>query len=135
MLMPRKVKFRKRFRGKNRGMASRGNALAFGLFGLQSLENKELTARQIEAGRRTITHACKRQGKYWIRQFPHFPITKKPAEVRMGGGKGSVEYWATKVKRGHILFEIDGVSSEVATRALQLAADKMPMRTRIITEG
>ena len=133
MLMPRKVKYRKAFRGRNRGVASRGNTIAFGSYALQALENEYITARQIESGRRTISRATKRSGKMWIRIFPHKPVTKKPAEVRMGGGKGAVEGWVAKVKRGAIIYELDGVSEQIAHDALHLAAAKMPVKTRIIS--
>ena len=133
MLMPRKVKYRKCFRGRNRGEATRGNELAFGSYGLQALENEYITARQIEAGRRTISRATKRAGKMWIRIFPHKPVTKKPAEVRMGGGKGAVDGWVAKVKRGVIMFELDGVGDDVAREALRLAGAKMPIKTRIVS--
>lgn len=133
--MPKKVKHRKGFRGRNRGVASRGAELAFGSYGLQALENDWITARQIEAGRRAITRATKRAGKVWIRIFPHKPITKKPAEVRMGSGKGSVEFWAAVVKRGTILFEIDGIPEEDAKQALELAGSKMPIKTKFISSN
>jgi len=130
--MPRKVKHRKEFRGKNRGTATRGNSIAFGSFGLQAMENCWITARQIESGRRTIARATKRGGKTWIRIFPHKPVTKKPPEVRMGSGKGSPEFWVAVVKKGMILFEIDGVTKEEAQDAFRLTSAKMPIATRFV---
>jgi large subunit ribosomal protein L16 len=133
MLMPKKVKHRKQMRGRMRGKAIRGGSLSFGEFGLQALEPCWLTARQIEAGRIAITRHAKRKGKLWIRVFPWKPITKKPTEVRMGKGKGDPEFWVETVKPGRILYEIDGVSDQVARRAMQLAAHKLPIKTRIIS--
>jgi large subunit ribosomal protein L16 len=133
MLMPKKVKHRKQMRGRMRGKAIRGGRLSFGEFGLQALEPCWLTARQIEAGRIAITRHAKRKGKLWIRVFPWKPITKKPTEVRMGKGKGDPEFWVETVKPGRILYEIDGVSEQVAIRAMQLAANKLPIKTRVIT--
>ena len=133
MLMPKKVKHRKQMRGRMRGKAIRGGSLSFGEFGLQALEPCWMTARQIEAGRIAITRHAKRKGKLWIRVFPWKPITKKPTEVRMGKGKGDPEFWVETVKPGRILYEIEGVSESVARRAMELAANKLPIKTRIIT--
>jgi large subunit ribosomal protein L16 len=130
--MPRRVKHRKEQRNRVRGIACRGNTVAFGSFGLQSLECYWLTARQIEASRRTIARATKRGGKTWIRVFPHKPVTKKPAETRMGSGKGSPELWVAVIKRGTILFELDGVTKEVAKEAFTLAAAKLPIKTQFV---
>jgi large subunit ribosomal protein L16 len=133
MLMPKKVKHRKQMRGRLRGKAIRGGRLSFGEYGLQALEPCWLTARQIEAGRIAITRHAKRKGKLWIRVFPWKPITKKPTEVRMGKGKGDPEFWVETVKPGRILYEIEGVPEQVAFRAMELAANKLPIKTRIIT--
>jgi len=133
MLMPKKVKHRKQMRGRMRGKAIRGGSLSFGEYGLQALEPCWLTARQIEAGRIAITRHAKRKGKLWIRVFPWKPITKKPTEVRMGKGKGDPEFWVETVKPGRILYEIEGVPEQVAFRAMELAANKLPIKTRIIT--
>jgi large subunit ribosomal protein L16 len=133
MLMPKKVKHRKQMRGRMRGKAIRGGTLSFGEYGLQALEPCWMTARQIEAGRIAITRHAKRKGKLWIRVFPWKPITKKPTEVRMGKGKGDPEFWVETVKPGRILYEIEGVSEQVAHRAMQLAANKLPIRTRIVS--
>lgn len=135
MLMPKKTKFRKMQKGRNTGEATRGNKLSFGAFGLQAVEPGLLTSRQIEAGRRTLTREIKRRGKIWITVFPDKPITKRPAEVRMGGGKGSVDHWAAVIKPGRVLFEMDGVDDAVATEALRLAGYKLPMKTQIIKRG
>ncbi len=132
MLQPKRVKFRKQQKGRIRGIAGRGHTIAFGSFGLKSLERGRITSRQIEACRITISRTLKREGKIWIRIFPDKPITKKPAEVRMGKGKGAPEYWVAKVKPGTIMFEIDGVSKELAARALQLAAYKLPVSTKFV---
>ena len=132
MLQPKKHKFRKAFKGKIRGDAKGGTALNFGSYGLKALEPERITARQIEAARRAITRHMRRQGRLWIRVFPDVPVSKKPTEVRMGKGKGSVEYWAAKVKPGRIMFEIDGVGDAVAREALRLAAMKLPVKTRIV---
>jgi large subunit ribosomal protein L16 len=131
--MPKKVKHRKQMRGRMRGKAIRGGRLSFGEYGLQALEPCWLTARQIEAGRIAITRHAKRKGKLWIRVFPWKPITKKPTEVRMGKGKGDPEFWVETVKPGRILYEIEGVPEHVARRAMQLAANKLPVKTRIIS--
>ena len=132
MLSPSKVKYRKVFKGRTRGVATRGARLSFGSFGLKSLEPARITAAQIEAARRTITRCMRRVGKVWIRIYPNLPVTNKPAEVRMGGGKGSVEYWAARVYPGTIMFEMDGVTEEVAREALTLAAAKLPVLTKIV---
>ena len=133
MLQPKKTKFRKQFKGKIHGSAKAGFALNFGAFGLKSLEPERVTARQIEAARRAITRQMKRQGRVWIRVFPDVPISSKPAEVRMGSGKGAPEYWAARVHPGRILFEIDGVPADVAQEALRLGAAKLPVRTKVVT--
>ncbi len=132
MLMPKKVKFRKQMRGRMRGMAMRGNKLSFGDFGLQALTPGWLTSRQIESARIAITRHVKRGGKVWIRIFPHKPITKKPAETRMGKGKGSPEAWVAVVKPGRVLYELEGVSESVAREAMRLASHKLPIKTKIL---
>lgn len=132
MLMPIKTKFRKQHKGRIHGTAKGGSDLAFGSFGLKAMSPERVTARQIEAARRAITRHMKRLGKLWIRVFPDVPVTKKPAEVRMGKGKGSVEYWVCRVKPGRIMFELDGVKPEIAIQALTLAAAKLPVRTKIV---
>jgi large subunit ribosomal protein L16 len=132
MLQPRKTKFRKQFKGRIRGQAKGGTTLNFGSYGLKALEPDRVTARQIEAARRAITRHIKRQGRLWIRVFPDVPVTKKPAEVRQGKGKGSVEYWAARVKPGRILFELDGVSGQVAVEAFARAAMKLPIKTKVV---
>lgn len=133
MMMPKRTKYRKAFKGRIHGNAKGGYTLNFGSYGLKTVEPERLTARQIEAARRAITRQMKRQGRVWIRVFPDLPVTGKPAEVRMGSGKGSVDYWAARVAPGRILFEIDGVSDEVAREALRLGAAKLPVRTRVVT--
>jgi len=133
MLMPKKVKYRKQQKGRIKGIATKGNTLNFGSYGLQALEHGKITQRQIEAARIAMTRHAKRGGKIWIRIFPHKPVTKKPLETRMGKGKGNVEYWVAPVKRGTVLYEIDGVSEEVALEALRLASHKLPIKTKIIT--
>ena len=136
MLMPKKVKFRKQQRGRRRGLATRGGDLSFGDFGLQAMEPGWITARQIEAARIAMTRHVKRGGKIWIRVFPDKPITKKPAETRMGKGKGSVETWVAVVKPGRVMFEMEGVGEDIARRAFELAAAKLPVKTRfVIREG
>jgi large subunit ribosomal protein L16 len=132
MLQPKKTKHRKQFKGKMKGNAQRGAQLAFGSFGIKSLDSKWVTSRQIEAARIAATRYMKREGQLWIRIFPDKPVTKKPLEVRMGKGKGSVEYWAAVVRPGRILFELDGVAPEIATEALRLAAQKLPVRTKLM---
>src|SRR6187551_2412965 len=133
MLQPKRTKFRKQFKGRIHGTAKGGTNLDFGGFGLKAMEPERLTARQIEAARRAITRQMKRQGRVWIRIFPDLPVSDKPAEVRMGKGKGAVEYWAARVHPGRILFEIDGVPDDVAREALRLGAAKLPVKTRIVT--
>lgn len=132
MLQPKRTKFRKAFKGKIHGNAKGGFTLNFGSYGLKALEPERVTARQIEATRRAVTRHMKRQGKVWIRVFPDTPVTAKPIEVRMGKGKGSTDRWVAKVKPGRILFEIDGVSEEVAREALRLGAAKLPIRTKVV---
>ena len=132
MLQPMRTKFRKAHKGRIKGAASSGAELAFGHFGLKALEPDRVTARQIEAARRALTRHMKRSGRVWIRIFPDVPVSKKPLEVRMGSGKGAPEYWAARVKPGRILFEVDGVSTEVAREALTLAGAKLPVRTRFV---
>ncbi len=132
MLQPRKVKFRKVQKGRIKGDATRGAELSFGSYGLKTLEGNFLTSRQIEACRITISRAMKREGNMWIRVFPSKPMTKKPAEVRMGKGKGNPEYWAAPILAGHILFEVEGVPESVAREALRLAANKLPVKTKFI---
>ena len=133
MLMPKKVKFRKQQKGKRRGKAWRGSTLSFGEYGLKVLECGYITDRQIEASRIAMTRFIKRGGKIWLRLFPDKPITKKPAEVRMGSGKGSPEFWVARVAPGRIMFEIDGVTPELAKEALTLGAAKLPIKTKFIT--
>ena len=135
MLSPKRVKRRKQHKGRRRGFAARGNQIDFGEFGLQALEDAWLTARQIEAGRIAISRSVKRGGKIWLRAFPHKPITEKPAEVRMGSGKGNPEYWVAIVKPGHVLFEINGVTEEQAREAFRLAGHKLPFKTRFIARN
>lgn len=132
MLLPRKTKFRKAFKGKNRGVATRGSEIAFGRYGLKVLENERLTSRQIEAARRAMTRYIKRGGKVWIRVFPHTPVTKKPNEVRMGSGKGAVDHYVARVQAGKIVFELDGVTQEIAKEAMRLAGRKLPVKTRFV---
>ena len=132
MLQPIRTKFRKAHKGRIHGVATSGNTLAFGQYGLKALEPDRVTARQIEAARRALTRHMKRAGRVWIRVFPDVPVSKKPTEVRMGKGKGAVEYWAARVKPGRIMFEIDGVPEDVAREALRLGAAKLPIRTRFI---
>lgn len=132
MLSPSRMKYRKVFKGKIHGNATRGTRLSFGSYGLKALEPARVTAAQIEAARRTITRCMRRVGKVWIRIYPNLPVSNKPAEVRMGGGKGSVEYWAARVYPGTIMFEMDGVTDEVARQALTLAAAKLPVLTKIV---
>lgn len=129
MLQPKRTKFRKQHTGRNNGMALRGSSVSFGEYGLKSVSRGRMTARQIEAARRAISRHVKRGGKIWIRIFPDKPITKKPLEVRMGKGKGSVEYWVAQIKPGTMLFEIEGVSEEMAREAFTLAAAKLPVKT------
>ena len=135
MLMPARTKFRKQMKGRMRGNATSGNTLNFGSFGLQAVGRGYVTARQIEASRRALTREMKRRGKIWICIFPDKPITRRPAEVRMGGGKGAVDHWAAVVKPGRILFEMDGVEEAVAVAALRLAAYKLPIKTTVVRRG
>jgi large subunit ribosomal protein L16 len=132
MLQPKRVKYRKQQRGRNRGLAHRGNTVAFGEFGLMALERSWITSRQIEAARRAITHHVKRGGKVWIRIFPDKPMTAKPAETRMGSGKGAVDHYVAVVKPGRVMFELGGVRPELAHEALNLAAQKLPIKCKII---
>lgn len=131
--MPKRIKYRKQQRGKMRGTAQRGNSVAFGQYGLKALEPHWITSRQIEAARIAMTRYIKRGGKVWIRIFPDKPVTKKPAETRMGKGKGSPEYWVAVVKPGRIMFEIEGVPEDVAKEAMRLAAHKLPIKTKFVT--
>jgi len=133
MLQPKRTKHRKVFKGRIHGAAKGGTTLNFGSHGLKAVEPERVTARQIEAARRAITRHMKRAGRVWIRIFPDLPVTKKPAEVRMGSGKGSPEYWAARVKPGRIMFELDGVPDQIAREALVLGAAKLPIKTRIVT--
>jgi large subunit ribosomal protein L16 len=132
MLQPKRTKFRKQFKGRMKGNAQRGTTLAYGSFGIKSLENVWMTARQIEAARIAATRYMKREGQLWIRIFPDKPVTKKPLEVRMGKGKGAVEYWAAVVRPGRMLFELDGVPADIAVEALRLAAQKLPVKTALV---
>lgn len=133
MLQPKRTKFRKIHKGRNRGLAA-GTDVSFGSFGLKSVDRGRLTARQIEAARRAMTRAIKRQGKIWIRVFPDKPITEKPLEVRMGKGKGNVEYWVALIQPGKVLYEMDGVPEELAREAFKLAAAKLPIKTTFVTK-
>ena len=133
MLQPKRTKYRKQFKGRIHGAAKGGTNLDFGGFGLKALEPNRVTAREIEAARRAITREMKRQGRVWIRVFPDLPVSKKPTEVRMGKGKGSVEFWAARIKPGRIIFEVDGVPEDVAKEALRLGAMKLPIMTRVVT--
>jgi large subunit ribosomal protein L16 len=132
MLSPKRTKYRKAHKGRIHGAAKGATELNFGTFGLKALEPERITARQIEAARRAITRHMRRAGRVWIRMFPDVPVSRKPAEVRMGGGKGAPEYWVCRVKPGRIMFEIDGVPRDVAKQALELGAAKLPIRTRFI---
>lgn len=132
MLVPKKPKFRKVRIGKNKGVATSGNFIAFGDFGLQSMGNERITSRQIESARQAMTRYIKRGGKIWIRIFPHTPVTKKPQDVKMGGGKGNPEYFAAKVKAGTVMFEMKGVSEEIAREAMRLASHKLPVKTKFV---
>lgn len=135
MLMPKRVKFRKQHRGRMSGVANRGSQIAFGQFGLKTLEPAWITARQIEAARIAMTRYIKRGGKVWIRIFPDKPVTEKPAETRMGKGKGSPEFWVAVVKPGRILFELAGVEEDIAREAMRLAAHKLPVKTKFISRA
>lgn len=133
MLQPKRTKFRKQFKGRNRGLAQRGNQVSFGDFGLKAVGRGRLTARQIESARRAMTREIKRGGKIWVRVFPDKPITKKPLEVRMGKGKGNVEYWVAQVQSGAVLYEMAGVDEVVAREAFRLAASKLPIATTFVS--
>ena len=133
MLQPKRTKFRKMHKGRIHGLAKGGTDITFGTYALKAIEPERVTARQIEAARRAMTRHMKRQGRVWIRIFPDLPVTSKPTEVRMGKGKGSVEFWAAKVKPGRIMFEIDGVNDETARQALALGAAKLPIKCKIVT--
>ena len=135
MLLPKRVKYRKQFRGRMKGSAHRGNTVAHGQFGLMALEPAWITNRQIEAARIAMTRYIKRGGKVWIKIFPDKPVTAKPAETRMGSGKGSPEYWVAVVKPGRIMFEMDGISEEVAKEAMRLAGHKLPIKTKFVKRG
>lgn len=135
MLMPRKTKFRKAFKGRNTGDATRGAEISFGRYGLKSLENERITSRQIEAARRAMTRYIKRGGKVWIRIFPHTPVTSKPAEVPMGSGKGNLSHYVARVQAGKVLFELDGVPEPVAKEAMRLAAHKLPVKTKFLVKS
>ena len=132
MLQPKRTKYRKQQKGRNRGMAQVGTRVSFGEYGLKTVDRGRITARQIEAARRAITRHIKRGGKIWIRVFPDVPVTKKPIEVRMGKGKGNVEYWVAKVQPGRVLYEMEGVSEDVAREAFRLASAKLPVRTTFV---
>jgi len=133
MLQPKRTKFRKQHKGRNRGLALNGNRVSFGEYGLKALERGKITARQIEAARRAMTRHVKRQGQIWIRIFPDVPVTKKPLEVRMGKGKGNVEYWAAKIQPGKMLYEMEGVDERTAREAFALAAAKLPIKTAFVS--
>lgn len=133
MLLPKKTKFRKVRKGKNRGVASRSNYIAFGDYALQSIGNERITSRQIESARQAMTRYIKRGGKIWIRIFPHTPVTRKPQDVKMGSGKGNPEFFVAKVKAGTVMFEMKGVQEDVAREAMRLAAHKLPVKTKFIT--
>jgi len=133
MLQPKRTKFRKQHKGRNRGLAQRGNSVAFGEFGLKSTGRGRITARQIEAARRAMTRYVKRGGKIWIRIFPDKPITKKPLEVRQGKGKGNVEYWVAQIQPGRMLYEMEGVDESIAREAFRLAAAKLPVSTTFVS--
>jgi large subunit ribosomal protein L16 len=135
MLSPKRTKFRKQHKGRIHGAAKRGTALNFGAFGLKAMEPERITAREIEAARRAITRHMKRAGRVWIRVFPDVPVSKKPAEVRMGSGKGAPEYWVAKIKPGRILFEVDGVDVETAKESLRLGANKLSIATKFIARA
>jgi len=132
MLQPKRTKFRKQHKGRNRGLAQSGNKVSFGEYGLKALDRGRITARQIESARRAMTRHIKRGGKIWIRIFPDTPITKKPIEVRMGKGKGNVEYWVAKIQPGRVLYEMEGVSEQIAREAFDRAAAKLPIKTAFV---
>ena len=133
MLQPKRTKFRKQFKGRNRGLATTGSKVSFGEYGLKAVERGKITARQIEAARRAMTRHIKRGGKIWIRVFPDVPVSKKPLEVRMGKGKGNVEYWVCKIQPGRVLYEMEGVNENVAREAFRLAAAKIPFKTTFVS--
>ena len=133
MLQPKRTKFRKQQKGRNRGLALNGNKVSFGVYGLKAVTRGRITARQIEAARRAMTRHIKRGGKVWIRIFPDVPVTKKPLEVRQGKGKGNVEYWVAKIQPGKMLYEMEGVDEKIARRAFHLAAAKLPIQTAFVT--
>ncbi len=133
MLQPKRTKYRKMMKGRNRGLALRGNKVSFGEYGLKSITRGRLTSRQIESARRALTHFIKRGGRVWIRVFPDKPVSKKPLEVRMGSGKGNVEYWVAEIKPGAVLYEMEGISEQEARDAFKLAAAKLPVRTAFVT--
>lgn len=135
MLLPKKVKYRKQQRGSMKGVATSTNEVSFGKFGLKSLDRSWITSRQIEAARRAMTNSMKREGKIWIRIFPHQAVTATPNETRMGGGKGAVSHYVATVKPGTVMFEIDGVNEEAAKNAMRLAGHKLPVRTRLVTKN
>ena len=133
MLQPKRTKFRKQFKGRNRGLATTGSKVSFGEFGLKAMERGKITARQIEAARRAMTRHIKRGGKIWIRVFPDVPVSKKPLEVRMGKGKGNVEFWVCKIQPGRVLYEMEGVTETIAREAFRLAAAKIPFKTSFVS--
>ena len=133
MLQPKRTKFRKQFKGRNRGLATTGSKVSFGEFGLKAVERGKITARQIEAARRAMTRHVNRGGKIWIRVFPDVPVSKKPLEVRMGKGKGNVEYWVCKIQPGRVLYEMEGVNEVIAREAFRLAAAKLPFKTTFVS--
>ena len=133
MLQPKRTKFRKQFKGRNRGLATTGNKVSFGEYGLKAVERGKMTARQIEAARRAMTRHIRRGGKIWIRVFPDVPVSKKPLEVRMGKGKGNVEYWVCKIQPGRVLYEMEGVAEPIAREAFRLAAAKLPFKTTFVS--
>ncbi|MCH8105837.1 MAG: 50S ribosomal protein L16 [Gammaproteobacteria bacterium] len=133
MLQPKRTKFRKQFKGRNRGLATTGSKVSFGEFGLKAVERGRITARQIEAARRAMTRHVKRGGKIWIRVFPDVPVSKKPLEVRMGKGKGNVEFWVCKIQPGRVLYEMEGVDEKMAREAFRLAAAKLPFKTTFVS--
>jgi len=135
MLQPKRTKYRKMMKGRNRGLATRGNKVSFGEFGLKSVDRGRLTSRQIEAARRALTHFIKRGGRVWIRVFPDKPVTKKPLEVRMGSGKGNVEFWVAEIRPGAVLYEMEGINEQQAREAFKLAAAKLPLKTAFVTRS
>jgi len=135
MMQPKRTKFRKMMKGRNRGLATRGNKVSFGEFGLKATTRGRLTSRQIEAARRALTHFIKRGGRVWIRIFPDKPVTKKPLEVRMGSGKGNVEFWVAEIRPGAVLYEMEGINEAQAREAFKLAAAKLPLKTAFVTRS